>query len=211
MADIKIKVTERTEFGKGASRRARREGLTPAVVYGHGTDPLHLLVPSQELFLALRTANALFELEIEGQKKPVLALPKQIQRDPIMPVIDHVDFLIVKAGEKVSVEIPVVLTGEPARETLTNHDLVSLPVLAPATDIPTEIEVSVEGLGIGDSVLVSQLTLPKGVEADIDPETLVVSIVAPVVEDLPEPETDEEGEESEGEEPEGEGSEEDSE
>lgn len=210
MADIKIKATERTEFGKGAARRARRDGLTPAVVYGHGTDPLHLLLDAQQLFLALRTANALFELEIEGQKKPVLALPKQIQRDPIMPVIEHVDFLIVKAGEKVSVEIPVVLTGEPARDTLTNHDLVTLPVLAPATDIPNEVEVSIEGLEIGDSVLVSQITLPNGVEADIDPETLVVSIVAPVVEDLPEPETDEEGEESE-EGAEGEESEEDSE
>lgn len=199
MADIKIKATERTEFGKGASRRARREGLTPAVVYGHGTDPLHLLLDAQQLFLALRTANALFELEIEGQPEPVLALPKQIQRDTILPVIDHVDFLIVKAGEKVSVEVPVVLRGEPARGTLTNHDLVSLPVLAPATDIPSEVEVSIEGLEIGDSVLVSQITLPKGVEADIDPETLVVSIVAPVVENLPEPESaDEEGEESEG-------------
>ncbi len=200
MADIQIKAAKRTEFGKGAARRARREGLTPAVVYGHGADPMHLLLPAKELFLALRTANALFELTIEGEKKPILALPKQVQRHAILPEVEHVDFLIVKAGEKVSVEVPVVIVGEPQSGLLVNHDLVSLAVLAPATHIPSEIEVSVEGLELGANVLVSDVSLPEGVEADIDGETLIASIVAPAAEEPAEEESAEaEGAEAEAE------------
>lgn len=182
MADIKIKAAKRTEFGKGASRRARRDGLTPAVVYGHGTEPMHLLLPAKELFLALRTANALFELTIDGEQKPVLALPKQVQRHVILPEVEHVDFLIVKAGEKVSVEVPVVIVGEPEPGLLVNHDLVSLTVLAPATNIPNEVEASVEGLELGANVLVSDIKLPEGVEAAVEADTLIASIVAPAAE-----------------------------
>lgn len=190
-ADATLSAQTRTEFGKGAARRLRRAGQTPAVLYGHGTDPVHLALPAQELFLALRTANALLEINVEGQKKPVLALPKQIQRDPILPTIDHVDLILVKAGEKVVVDVALNLVGEAEKGTIVNHELVAISVHAPATDIPTEFEVSVEGLTVGDHILVSDITLPEGVEAAVDGDLLVVSVVAPAAE---EPEADAEAE-----------------
>ncbi|WP_296136695.1 50S ribosomal protein L25/general stress protein Ctc [uncultured Tessaracoccus sp.] len=200
MADVKIKAAKRTEFGKGASRRARRDGQTPAVIYGHGSDPIHLLLPAKELYLALRTANALFEMSIEGEDDPVLALPKQIQRHPILPEIEHVDFLLVKAGEKVAVEVAIIVTGEPEVGLLVNQDLNALPVLAPVSDIPEQVEVSVEDLPVGANVYVSDVKLPADVEADIELETLVASIVAPAAEEEPEEDEDAEVEETEGEE-----------
>ena len=177
MADVAINATTRTEFGKGAARRLRRAGQTPAVLYGHGTDPVHLALPAQDTFLALRTPNVLLEITIDGEAKPVLALPKQVQRDPISPLIEHVDLLLVKAGEKVAVDVPLVLVGEAERGSMVNHDLTALAVLAPATNIPTEFEISVEGLEIGAQILVSDVVLPDGVEANTDPETLVLSVV----------------------------------
>lgn len=198
MADVEIKAVKRTEFGKGASRRARRDGQTPAVLYGHGAEPLHLLLPAKDLFLALRTANALFRIEVEGEKQPVLALPKQVQRHTILPEVEHVDFLLVKAGQKVAVEVAVVVTGEPQPGLMVNHDLIAVPVLAPVADIPEQVEVSVEGLEVGASVFVSDIKFPGDVEPDIDTETLVASIVLPD-EEPEEPETEEEGEEAEAE------------
>ena len=177
MADNKLSATTRTEFGKGAARRLRRAGSTPAVLYGHGTDPVHLALPARETFLALRTANVLLEITVDDAKKPVLALPKQVHRDPILPAIEHVDLLLVKAGEKVEVEVALVLEGEAARGALVNHDLTALSVLAPATDIPTELTVSVEGLEIGQHLTVADIKLPEGVETTVDGETLVLSIV----------------------------------
>lgn len=204
MADFNMKVQKRTEFGKGAARRARRDNQTPAILYAGGEETQHLMFPAQELFLALRQDNALFELEIEGEAKKVLALPKAIQRDPLKPVINHVDFLLVKAGQKVNVEIHLEVVGEPAdREAVLNTELTSLPVLAPVSDIPESFEVSIEGLEIGDNVLASAVALPEGVELDTDPETVLLSILAPTVEE--EPEEDEEA--AEGEEAEGEGAE----
>lgn len=201
MADVEIKAVKRTEFGKGASRRARRDGQTPAVLYGHGSEPLHLLLPAKDLFLALRTANALFRIEVEGEKQPVLALPKQVQRHAILPEVEHVDFLLVKAGQKVAVEVAVVITGEPEPGLMVNHDLVAVPVMAPVADIPEQLEVSVEGLEVGASVLVSDIKFPGEVEPDIDTDTLVASIVLPdeEPEEPEEPEAEEEGEEAEGE------------
>lgn len=181
-ADATLSAQTRTEFGKGAARRLRRAGQTPAVLYGHGTDPVHLALPAQEVFLALRTANALLEISIEGQKKPVLALPKQIQRDPILPAIDHVDLILVKAGEKVVVDVSLNFVGDAEKGAIVNHEVATISVLAPATDIPTEFEVSVEGLTVGDHILVSGIALPEGVEPAGDPEQLVVSIVAPASE-----------------------------
>lgn len=198
MADVEIKATKRTEFGKGASRRARRDGQTPAVLYGHGSEPLHLLLPAKDLFLALRTANALFRIEVEGEGKPVLALPKQVQRHTILPEVEHVDFLLVKAGQKVAVEVAVVITGEPQPGLIVNHDLIAVPVLAPVADIPEQVEASVEGLEVGANVLVSDIKFPGDVEPDIDTDTLVASIVLPD-EEPEEPEIEEEGEEAEAE------------
>lgn len=198
MADVEIKATKRTEFGKGASRRARRDGQTPAVLYGHGSEPLHLLLPAKDLFLALRTANALFRIEVEGEKQPVLALPKQVQRHTILPEVEHVDFILVKAGQKVAVDVAVVITGEPQPGLIVNHDLIAVPVLAPVADIPEQVEVSVEGLEVGANVFVSDIKFPGEVEPDIDTETLVASIVLPD-EEPEEPEAEEDGEEAEGE------------
>ena len=181
MADAKLTATTRTEFGKGAARRLRRAGQTPAVVYGHGIDPMHLALPAHETFLALRTANALLEIAVEGEAKPILALPKQITRDPILPAIEHLDLILVKAGEKVTVDVQLILVGEAESGTLVNQDLVALSVLAPATDIPTEFEVSVQGLEVGAQILVSDIVLPEGVETAIEGDTLVLSVVpAPV-------------------------------
>lgn len=178
MADIKLSAVTRTEFGKGAARRLRRAGQTPAVLYGHGTETVHLALPARETFLALRAANALITLTLDGDK-PVLALPKQVQRHPILPLIEHVDLVLVSVGEKVSVDVPLNIVGEAERGGMVNQDITSLTVLAPATNIPTELEVSIEGLEVGAQITVADLKLPEGVEADVDGETLVVSIVVP--------------------------------
>ena len=182
--EIKLAADSRTEFGKGASRRLRREGKVPAVIYGHGTDPVHIALPGHESLLALRTANALLEIAVEGEAKPILALPKQITRDPILPAIEHLDLILVKAGEKVTVDVPLVFSGEAVRGALVNHELNSLTVLAPATDIPNELHVSIEDLAIGSHLSVSDITLPEGVEAAVEADVVVVSVTQAPVQDL---------------------------
>ncbi|MGJ6980822.1 50S ribosomal protein L25/general stress protein Ctc [Aestuariimicrobium soli] len=175
MAEIKLAAEARSEFGKGASRRLRRAGKVPAVIYGHGGDPVHISLPGHETLLALRQANALLDIAIDGAKSQ-LALPKQVQRDPIKGFIEHVDLVIVKRGEKVVVDVPVVTEGEAGPETVVVVDITSLSVHAEATHIPNEIVVSIEGLEAGTQVLVSDLKLPQGVTTDVDPETLVVNV-----------------------------------
>ncbi len=185
MAD-RLTATPRTEFGKGASRRLRRNDKIPTVIYGHGTDPVHVSLPGKETFLLLRQSNVLLTIDIEGQKS-ITALPKQVQRDPITGFLKHVDLLIVKKGEKVNVDVALTVVGEAERGALVNQDLTSLPVLAPATNIPSEIEVSVEGLEVGDQILAGDLVLPEGVVSEQDPESMVLNIAPqPVAE--PEPE-----------------------
>ncbi|MEO7588230.1 MAG: 50S ribosomal protein L25/general stress protein Ctc [Arachnia sp.] len=186
MAEFQITATTRTQFGKGASRRLRRAGEVPAVLYGHGTDPQHIALPGKETFLMLRHANVLMEITIEGQKKAIMALPKQVQRDPITSFVEHIDLLIVKKGEKVSVEVPLTIVGEAERNALVNVDLTSLLVLAPATSIPAEIEVSIDGLVVGDQILAGDVKLPEGVVYEHDPEAMVLN-VAP--QPVAEPET----------------------
>ena len=183
MADVNLTATTRTEFGKGASRRLRRAGSTPAVLYGHGTDPVHLALPARETFLALRQANVLLQITVEGQK-PFLALPKQVQRHAILHSVEHIDLVLVKAGEKVTVDVPLVFSGEAVRGALVNHELNSLTVLAPATDIPNELHVSIEDLAIGSHLSVSDITLPEGVEAAVEGEVVVVSVTQAPVQDL---------------------------
>ncbi|RMB62181.1 50S ribosomal protein L25/general stress protein Ctc [Tessaracoccus antarcticus] len=186
MAEFQITATTRTEFGKGASRRLRRAGEVPAVLYGHGTDPQHIALPGKETFLMLRHANVLMEITVEGQKERIMALPKQVQRDPITSFVDHIDLLIVKKGEKVSVEVPLTVVGEAERNSLVNIDLTSLLVLAPATNIPAEIEVSIEGLVIGDQILAGDVKLPEGVVYEHDPEAMVLNVAPqPVAEPAP--------------------------
>ncbi|MBD0737000.1 50S ribosomal protein L25/general stress protein Ctc [Streptomyces sp. CBMA29] len=177
MAEVKIAAEPRTEFGKGAARRVRRAHQVPAVIYGHGADPQHVTVPGHELLLALRTANVLISLQLDG--KTALVIPKAVQRNPLRGTIEHVDLLSVKSGEKVTVEIPVQTEGELAvGGNLLEHVLNTLPVEAEATHIPTAVTVSIEGLEAGASILAKDITLPKGSTLAIDEDAVVIQVVS---------------------------------
>lgn len=182
MPEVKLTAELRTEFGKGAARRIRRAHKVPAVLYGHGTAPIHISLPGHETLLALRTANALLSIEVNGSSQ--LALPKQVQRDPLKHTIEHVDLVIVRRGEKVTVDVRVHVEGEAAPDTLIVVDHNSVPVEAEATHIPQQIVVSVEDLPPGTQILARDLQLPAGsTVVDLDPETLIVNITnAPTVE-----------------------------
>ncbi|EGD42068.1 50S ribosomal protein L25/general stress protein Ctc [Nocardioides sp. WG-D5] len=176
MSSEKIVAEKRTEFGKGAARRIRRENKIPAVVYGHGADPIHLTLPGHATMMALKHhgANALLELDIDGKKQ--LALTKQVQVDDVRRVIEHVDFVAVRAGEKVTVDIVVNVVGDAASGTMVVTDANTLTVEAEATHVPESLEISIEGLEIGTQILAGQVELPKGTTLVTDPETLVVNI-----------------------------------
>jgi large subunit ribosomal protein L25 len=179
--EVKLIAELRTEFGKGAARRIRRAHKVPAVLYGHGTAPIHIALPGHETLLALRTANALLSIEVNGNSQ--LALPKQVQRDPLKHTIEHVDLVIVRRGEKVTVDVPVQLEGEAGPETLVVVDHNSIPIEAEATNIPQRVLVSVEGLPPGTQILARDLQLPAGSTIDLEPETLIVNITnAPTAE-----------------------------
>ena len=183
MPEVKLIAELRTEFGKGAARRIRRADKVPAVLYGHGTDPIHIALPGHETLLALRTANALLSIEVDGSSQ--LALPKQEQRDPLRHTIEHVDLVIVRRGEKVTVDVAIHLVGEAGPDTLVVVDHNTVPVEAEATQIPTQIVVSIEELPPGTQILARDLQLPDGSTIDLDPETLIVNITnAPTAEAL---------------------------
>ncbi|PZF85475.1 50S ribosomal protein L25/general stress protein Ctc [Jiangella anatolica] len=184
MSDVKIAAELRTEFGKGAARRLRRAAKVPAVLYGHGTDPVHLALPGHDTMLALKTPNVLITLDIDGRGSE-LALPKHVQRDPLKGFIEHVDLLLVKRGEKVTVEVAIVVTGEAAPGTLINVEHPTVSIEAEATHLPGSIEVSVEGLEEGTQILAKDLVLAKGSALGGDPEQLVVNVTAaPTAEQL---------------------------
>jgi large subunit ribosomal protein L25 len=205
VSEVRIQAEPRTEFGKGAARRIRRADKVPVVLYGHGGEPRHLSMPGHELMLALKTPNVL--LRIDGIGKSELALPKAVQRDPIKGFLEHVDLILVRSGEKVSVEVPVKVTGDVVVDGMLDLQLNSLTVLAEATHIPTEFEVDIQGLAIGDHITAADVKLPGGVELDVDAEALVLHIIpAPTAEDLAEGE-EEGAEAAEGEPAEGEGAE----
>ena len=176
MPEVKLTAELRTEFGKGAARRLRRAHKVPAVLYGHGTDPVHISLPGHETLLALRTANALLSIDVDGRSQ--LALPKQVQRDPLKHTIDHVDLVLVRSGEKVTVDIAIQLEGEAGDDTLVVVDHNSLPIEAEATHLPEQIVVSREGLPAGTQILAKDLELPEGASLGLDPETLIVNITA---------------------------------
>jgi len=181
--EVKLIAELRTEFGKGAARRIRRADKVPAVLYGHGTDPIHIALPGHETLLALRTANALLSIEVDGSSQ--LALPKQVQRDPLRHTIEHVDLVIVRRGEKVTVDVAIHLVGEAGPDTLVVVDHNTVPVEAEATQIPEQIVVSVAELPPGTQILARDLQLPDGSIIDLDPETLIVNITnAPTAEAL---------------------------
>ncbi len=196
MAEVKITAEVREEFGKGAARRIRREAKVPGVVYGHGAEPVHVSLPGHDLMLALKHANVLISLDIAGRTE--LVIPKAVQKDPIKGFLEHVDLLAVKRGEKVSVEIPVLTEGEPAPGgNLLEHVLNALPVEAEATHIPESVTVSVEGLEAGASVTAADVTLPKGVTLGVEPDAVVIQVVAAQAE-APSEEEAAEGEAAEG-------------
>jgi large subunit ribosomal protein L25 len=180
VSEVKISAEPRTEFGKGGARRTRRAGKVPAVLYGHGEKPRHIALPAREFAAAIRHggANQLFNIEITGGGGTALALPKAIQRDPIKDTYEHVDLLIVRRGEKVTVEVPVQLLGEAARETLIVHEHDTLSILADATRLPDHLEVSIDGLEAGSQVTAADVTLPAGVELAADPDLIVAIITA---------------------------------
>jgi len=180
MAAEKIQAETRTEFGKGAARRIRRDDKVPAVVYGHGKEPLHLTLPGHDTMMALKHggANALLDLDIDGSSQ--LALTKQIQIDPIRRTLEHIDFVAVTKGEKVTVEVPVHLNGDAARDTLVVVGTSTIQLEAEATNIPEYVEVSIEGLEAGTQILASDLTLLEGSVLLLDPETLIVNVTEQV-------------------------------
>lgn len=196
MSEVRIKAETRTEFGKGGARRTRRAGNVPAVLYGHGEAPRHISLPARELAAALRHGGMtqIFDIAI-SDGSTALALPKAIQRDPIRDTYEHVDLLIVRRGEKVTVEVPVHLTGAAARETLVNLEHGALSITADATRLPGHLEASVEGLQAGAHVTAADVVLPDGVELAADPEMIIAVVHAAVLADLgEEPEVAEEEE-----------------
>lgn len=177
MSDQTIQATTRTEFGKGAARRTRRAGLVPAVVYGHGSDPIHLSLPAHATQMALRVANAVLELSIDG-KKTQLALAKQVQRNPIRDNVEHVDLVIVKKGEKVTVEVPLLVVGDAPSEGLVLMDLQTISLEVEATNIPADVEINIAGLPVGTAITAADLVLPAGAVFHGEPDALVLTINA---------------------------------
>ncbi|HMH93263.1 MAG TPA: 50S ribosomal protein L25/general stress protein Ctc [Streptosporangiaceae bacterium] len=177
MPEVHIAAEPRTEFGKGPARRERRAGKVPAVLYGHGGDPRHITLPGHEVLLALRTANVLIRLEgLSGGSE--LALPKAVQRDAIKGTVEHVDLILVRSGEKVTVEIPVNVVGDVAPDGMLDQQLVQISLEAEATHIPPGIDVDVEGMAVGAAVTAGDLTLPSGVNLAVEPDILVLHVVA---------------------------------
>ncbi|HEX2312984.1 MAG TPA: 50S ribosomal protein L25/general stress protein Ctc [Thermomonospora sp.] len=198
MSEVRIAAEPRTEFGKGAARRTRRAGKVPAVLYGHGTDPQHITLPGHDLMLALKTPNVL--LRVQGLANgDELALPKDVQRDPIKGFLEHVDLLLVKRGEKVTVEIPVNTVGDVVAGGRVEQAAIQIAVEAEATHIPEEVEVDISGLAIGTAVLAKDLKLPSGAALTADEETMILQIVDATVSAGATPETEEAAAEAEAE------------
>jgi large subunit ribosomal protein L25 len=193
VAEAHIAAETRTEFGKGAARRTRRAGKIPAVLYGHGTDPQHLSLPELEFKRVVREQgrNAVITLNIGG--RPQLALTKTVVTHPIRPYIEHVDLLVIRRGEKVAVEVQVLVVGDAAPGTLVTQELNNIEIEADVSNIPEHVEVSVEGLEIGTQIQAADVPLPEGTTLRAEPEILVVNIVAAPTEAQLEGEIDTEG------------------
>ena len=175
--DTKVVAEVRENFGKGYARRLRAAGKIPAVIYGHGTDPVHVSLPGHQVSLLIRRANAVLELDVAGTQQ--LTLVKDVQKDPVHQIIEHIDLLVVKKGEKVQVDVPVVVVGEPFAGTIANLDNATVSLEVEATHIPQTVEVDVEGLEEGTHITAADLTLPKGAWLVTDAETLIVAISVP--------------------------------
>ena len=178
-----INAEVREAFGKGAARKLRAVGKIPAVLYGHGTEPQHLTLPGHAVMLLLRKANAMIDLDIAGKSQ--LALVKDVQKDPVRQIIEHIDLVVIRKGEKVQVEVPVHVVGEAAPGTSIEQEAHTLLIEAPAIAIPERLDADVEGLEAVSHVYANQLTLPENVTLIADPETLIVSVVVPTVAEEP--------------------------
>ncbi|MCA6096541.1 50S ribosomal protein L25/general stress protein Ctc [Streptomyces sp. SCA3-4] len=188
MAEVKLSAEKRTDFGKGAARRTRRENKVPAVIYGHGADPKHVALEGHALMMALKTPNVLIRLDISGKNE--LVIPKAVQRDPLKGFLVHVDFLAVKKGERVTVDVPVLTEGELAPGgNLLDHMLNAVSVEAEATHIPESFTVSIEGLSAGHTVRAGDIELPRGCSLAVDESTALLQVVTAQTE--PEPEAEE--------------------
>lgn len=190
MSEVRIVAEPRTAFGKGSARRTRREGKVPAVLYGHGSDPRHISLPARELAHAFKGAagsNVLFELDLGDGRE--LALPRQVQRDPLRGDLTHIDLLLVRRGEKVAVDVPVVLAGDaPALKLggMLDQQITSLHVEADATNIPTSIELDATKLtDIGSAIHAGEVVLPEGVTLLVEPEAIVVHVISAAVAEEP--------------------------
>ena len=182
MSENKIAAVARTEFGKGAARRTRRAGLVPAVLYGHGTEPVHISLPGHDIALALRVANALLTISVDGGKEQ-LALPKQVQRNPVKSNIEHIDLVIVRRGEKVTVEVPLVVIGDDKVDGMIVMDQQTISLEVEATHIPGSVEVDVAGLEAGATITAGDLKLPEGAVFPGEADDLILSIaVTPAAE-----------------------------
>jgi large subunit ribosomal protein L25 len=175
-SETTLQAESRTEFGKGAARRIRRADKVPAVLYGHGADPVHITLPGHDTMMALKHggANALLSIELDGESQ--LALPKQVQKDPIKGFLEHLDLLLVRHGEKVTVDVPILVTGESAPETLVTVEHNSVSIEAEATHLPESIEVSVEGAEAGTQIFAKDLTLAPGSTLQLDADALIVHV-----------------------------------
>ena len=180
--DNKVEAAPRDTFGKGAARKLRATGQIPAVLYGHGTAPQHLTLPGHQVGLLIRKANAVLDLQIGGKSQ--LALVKDVQKDPVHQVIEHLDLIVVKRGEKVQVEVPVHTEGESFGGTIADLDAKTLLLEVEATHIPENVVVSIEGLEEGTQILAKDVELPKGASLVSDPETLVINVHVPQKVDL---------------------------
>lgn len=179
MSDLNLTGEARNEFGKGAARRIRRAMQIPAVIYGHGEAPLHIVLPERQTVRAIRGANALLTVTVDGTKH--LALVKDVQRDPVLQIVEHIDLLTVKKGEKVIVDVPVVLAGEPAPSIVVNQEEMSVSVSADATNVPVQVEVDINGRAAGEHIYAADLVLPAGNELETDGGMLIVHFAEPTV------------------------------
>ncbi len=175
--DTKVIAESRENFGKGFARRLRAAGKIPAVIYGHGTTPVHVALPGHQVSLLIRRANAVLELQVDGKEQ--LTLVKDVQKDPVHQIIEHIDLLVVKKGEKIQVDVPIVVTGESFSGTIVNLDNATVLLEVEATHIPENVEVDVEGLEEGAHITAADLKLPKGASLVTEPETLIVAITVP--------------------------------
>jgi large subunit ribosomal protein L25 len=186
VSEVKISAEPRTEFGKGGARRTRRAGKVPAVLYGHGEQPKHISLPAREFAAAIRHGgiNQVFAIEVSDGTQ-ALALPKAIQRDPIKDTLEHIDLLIVRRGEQVTVEVPVRLVGEAARETLVMQEQQTLTITAEALHLPEFLEASIDGLPAGSRVTAADVVLPQGSQLAADSEQIVALVTAaPTAEEM---------------------------